>query len=110
MTTEPTNEGIQTSGNTERYKKSGITIERDKSLTKHGAVRKFTCRIKFRKKVHFLTLAETADESFKMAVRARREIHEGRYAEFKAKTALRTQQENTVGQVFAVYRLFKGAD
>lgn len=90
-----------------------------KSCTRHGITivkrsnkpdAKYTCRIKFQKKVHPITLAETAKESFDIAIAARREIQGGRWAELKAKTGLRQIHQNTLSQIFAVYRQFKGTD
>lgn len=80
-----------------RLKRKGYpTIVRE---NKPGS--KFTCRIRFKGSVHFITLAETADKSFSAALEARREIHEGRWAAYKAATALRGY--STVGELLTAY-------
>lgn len=68
-----------------RVTRNGLTIF--KRGDKPNA--KYATRIKFRGKVHELTLAETVNESFTMAVRSRREIHAGRWDALKSSTALR---------------------
>lgn len=99
QTSEPAAEGLSIT-------REGITIRK-----RHGRRNeKYTCRIKFRTKVHWLTLSETADESFKIARAAKREIQAGRWAELKATTALRTVAQTTLGEIFTVYRQFKGPD
>lgn len=100
---------VQTSepdDNASRLTRHGITI-----VKRHGRQdEKYTCRIRFKKKVHHLTLAETAKKSFDIAVAARRAIHEGRWTALKDQTALRHVRQLSLGEVFVVYRQFLGPD
>lgn len=86
--------------------RNGITIRRrgDKPDSK------YICRIKFRGKVHELTLLETAKESFEVALRARREIHAGRWNTLREQTALRQVSQTTLQDIFTAYRAFAGPD
>src|SRR5689334_15474343 len=91
----------------EHYTRSGLTITRRSA--KSGA--KFTTRIRFKKEVHHVTLADTVEESFKAAVLARREIHAGRWAQFKEATALRSPEKfATLEEIRTAYHAFPGGD
>lgn len=92
----------------DRLTRHGLTIRRQR--IKDGRWGKWTVRIKFQKKVHPLTLAETAKDSFDMAVRARREIQAGRWEELRAATNLRHVNQTTLADVFKHYRAYKGPD
>lgn len=92
----------------DRLKRHGLTIRRQR--IKDGTWGKWTIRIRFRGKLHSLTLAETAKDSFEMAIRGRREIQAGRWAELKDAIALRKVNQTTLADVFTLYRGFKGPD
>jgi integrase len=82
-----------------KLQRHGLTIFK-RSANPHA---KYACRIKFRGKVHELTLAETAKDSFEMAVRARREIHEDRWDALKTATALRGARQVTLAELEKKY-------
>ena len=105
--TEPTpvQTSIPTTSERLRLKRHGLTIEKRPGKNGFGT-RKFTCVIKFRGQPHYLTLAETAEESFKMAVMGRREIHEGRWEQLREKIQLHRPSGTVLGTVFTWYRQF----
>lgn len=108
MTTEPTptSSPVQTTGKVS-YTRHGITIVRRSE--RPGA--KFTTRIRFQGQVHQLTLCDTAEESFKAALLARREIHAGRWAAYKEQTALRAPEKfASFPELRAAYLAFPGGD
>src|SRR6185312_10147527 len=117
MTPDPINASgslpLQTSGQAEpeslnRLTRHGLTIRRKK--LKDGRWGKWTVRIRFRNKIHPITLCETAKDSFDKAVRARREIHDGRWEQLKETSTLRQLSNTTLADVFTAYRAFKGPD
>jgi integrase len=65
---------------------------------------KYVTVIKFKGKGHWLTLAETQKDSFKIAIRARREIQEGRWDTVKTAVQLRTPvAQTTVAELLEAY-------
>lgn len=87
-----------------RYTRNKITIIRPADRP-HG---NFSARIKFRKKIHYITLCDTVEESFKHALIARREILAERYAAFKKITGMRDECSTTLGDLLPHYRAFPG--
>jgi integrase len=70
---------------------------------------KFSTRIRFRGKVHFVTLTELADTSFTAALASRREIHSGRWETFKTSVSLRAECSTTLGELETAYRAYQPA-
>lgn len=94
-------------GSPQKYVRHGITIVR----RSERAGTKYTTRIRFQGKVHQLTLCDTVEESFKAAVLARREIHAGRWQQFKEATTLRSPVKYaTLEDVRKAYLAFPGGD
>lgn len=90
---------METKPTVERLNRSGYpTIVRE---NKPGA--KYTTRIRFQGKVHFVTLAETADASFSQALAARREIQAGRWQALKQTVGLRSDCGTTLGEIKRAY-------
>jgi len=70
---------------------------------------KFHTRIRYKGKVHFITLTELADTSFTAALTARREIHADRWASFKDATRLRAECSTTLGDIETAYHAYQPA-
>jgi integrase len=88
----------------QRLHRHGLTIVKRPGPNGFGT-RKFTCTVKFRRQTYYLTLAETAEPSFKMAVIFRRGICEGRVNEILAQTHLRSPHPavSSVTEILARY-------
>lgn len=93
-------ESIQTS-DPDKFTSDGMTFRR------RG--KKYIVRIKFRGKERFLTLADTKAESIRAAKLARKEIREGRWAEFRNSTQLRADHPKTpLSELYKHYRAYPG--